>query len=232
MQGALLGGVEGEEGGARALVAARIGGGDEKSRRTRGACSFQRDIEGRDLALALGRRLHRGAQGRAIALGDKVENRQPSLGVALGRGLGEARKRGVGTQHRACGVHGRDRHRGRIENAGEAHLRRAQVFAFDVAGSAIDHQRAGRARRAVAGEGDLVQDARRKQPALAGLEVDVELLRRHFAGRPGYDGEHRAAVSRDDVVDLEPASAELGEIIIEPARQGGVHMRDRAVGLG
>ena len=94
------------------------------------------------------------------------------------------------------------------------------------------HQRAGRPRRALAGERDLVQDARREQPALAGFEVDVELLRRHFAGRAGYDGQHRAAISGDDVVDLEPASAELGEIIIEPARQGRVHMRDRAVGLG
>src|SRR4029077_19891277 len=100
--------------------------------------------------------------------------------------------------------------RGRIENAGEAHLRCAQIFALDVARSTIDHQRPRRARRALAGEGDLVQDACREQAALTGVEVDVELLRRHFAGRPGYDGEHRAAVSGDDVVDLEPAGAELG----------------------
>src|SRR6202034_2398321 len=112
------------------------------------------------------------------------------------------------------------------------HLRGAQIFALDVARSAIDHQRAGRTRRALAGEGDLVQDARWEQPALAGFEIYVELLRRHLAGRPRYDGEHCAAVSSDDVVDLEPASAELGEIIIEPAGQGCVHMRDRAVGFG
>ena len=77
-----------------------------------------------------------------------------------------------------------------------------------------------------------MQNARWDEPPLPGLEVDVELLRRHFAGRSGYDGEHRAAISGDDVVDLEPAGAELGEIIIEPARQGGVHMRDRAIRLG
>ena len=71
-----------------------------------------------------------------------------------------------------------------------------------------------------------------KQPALARLEVDVELLRRHFARAAGHHGEHRAAVSGDDVVDLEPADAELGEIVVEPAGEGGVHMRDRAVGLG
>ena len=75
LQGALLGGVEREEGRARALVAARIGGRDEEPRRTRGARPLERDVEGRDFALALGRRLDRCAQGGAIALGDKVENR-------------------------------------------------------------------------------------------------------------------------------------------------------------
>ena len=36
----------------------------------------------------------------------------------------------------------------------------------------------------------------------------------------------------DDVVDLEPADAELGEIVVEPSGKGGVHVGDRAVGLG
>ena len=44
--------------------------------------------------------------------------------------------------------------------------------------------------------------------------------------------EHRPAVSGDDVVDLEPADAELGEIVVEPAGEGRVHVGDRAVGLG
>ena len=233
LQGALLGGVEREDGRACAFVGARIGRRDEEPRRALRPRALERDVEGRDLTFALGGRLDRFAQRGMIALGDKVENRQPSRGaVASGRGLGEAGKGGVGTQHCACGVHRGDRHRGRIENAGEAHLGRAQVFALDLAGGAIDHQRAGGARRPVAGKGDLVQDARREQPALAGLQVDVELLRRHFARRAGHHGEHRSAVSGDDVVDLEPADAELGEIIVEPAGQGGVHVRDRAVGLG
>ena len=99
-------------------------------------------------------------------------------------------------------------------------------------GAAIDHERTRGTWRPVTGKGDLVQDARREQAALAGLEVDVELLRRHFARRAGHHREHRAAVSGDDVVDLKSASAELGEIIVQPAGQGGVHMRDRAIGLG
>ena len=92
-----------------------------------------------------------------------VEDRQPCLaGVGLGRRRREAREGGVGAQDRAPRVDRRDRHRGRIEDAGEAHLGGAQVLAFDLAGRAIDHQRAGRARRAVAGEGDPVQDAHRQ----------------------------------------------------------------------
>ena len=146
--------------------------------------------------------------------------------------MGEARERGVGTQHAAGGVDRRDRHRGRIENAGEAHFGRAQVFALDLARGAVDHQRAGGARRPVAGKGDFVENARRQQAALTRLEVDVELLGRHFAGRAGDHGEHRAAVSGHDIVDLEPADAELSEIVVEPAGQGGVHMRDRAIRLG
>ena len=143
LERALLGGVEGEDGRARALVALRIGRRDEEARRTRGARRLQRDVERGDLALALGGRLDRRAQGGAIALGDQVEDRQPSLGgVGLERGLGEPRKGGVGTQHRARGVHRRDRHRRRIEDARKAHFRGAQVLALDLAGRAVDHQRA------------------------------------------------------------------------------------------
>ena len=51
-------------------------------------------------------------------------------------------------------------------------------------------------------------------------------------GPPGHHGQHGAAVAGDNVVDLEPADAELGEIVVEPAREGRVHVDDRAVGLG
>ena len=105
-------------------------------------------------------------------------------------------------------------------------------LALDLAGRAIDHQRARGAGRTVAGKSDLVQNAHGQEPALAGLEVDVELLRRHFARPAGDHGQHRPAVACDNVVDLEPADAELGEIVVEPTGQGGVHMADRAVGLG
>ena len=178
LERALLGGVEGEDGCARALVGLRIGRRDEEARRTRGARRLQQHVERSDVALALGGGLDRSAQGGAIALGDQVEDRQPSLGgVGLERGLGEPRKGGVGTQHRALGVNRRDRHRCRIENAGKSNFRRAQVFALDVARRAVDDQRARRAWRSVAGKGNLVEDAHRQHPALARLEVDVELLR-------------------------------------------------------
>ena len=77
-----------------------------------------------------------------------------------------------------------------------------------------------------------MQYAHRQNPALTRLEVDIELLRRHFARAAGHHRQHGAAVSGDDVVDLEPADAELGEVIVEPTGEGGVHVGDRAVGLG
>ncbi len=76
-----------------------------------------------------------------------------------------------------------------------------------------------------------MQDARRQDPALPGLEIDVERLRLHLARPAGHGGEHRAAVARDDVADLEPAEAELGEVVVEPFRQRRVHVDDRPVGL-
>ena len=112
LQRVLLGGVEGEDGGARALVAFRIGRRDEQTGRTRRPCALERNVERRDLALALGRGLDRCAQGGAVAFRDQVEDRQPSLGgVCLRRGLGEPREGGVGAQHSACGVDRRDRDR-------------------------------------------------------------------------------------------------------------------------
>ena len=59
LQGALLGGVEGEDRRARALVAARIGRRDEEARRTRRARALERNVERGDLARALGGRLDR-----------------------------------------------------------------------------------------------------------------------------------------------------------------------------
>jgi len=61
---------------------------------------------------------------------------------------------------------------------------------------------------------DLMQNTRRKQAALTRLEVDVELLRRHPLPPGGDDRKHRASVSGHDVVNLEPAGAELGEIVV------------------
>ena len=65
-----------------------------------------------------------------------------------------------------------------------------------------------------------------------GLRSTSNCCGSHFARTAGHHGEHGAAVAGDDVIDLEPADAELCEIVVEPPGEGGVHMRDRAVGLG
>jgi len=85
LQGALLGGVEREDGRARAFVGARIGGPRREPGRARRAGSFQRDVERRDLALAPGPRPRSMRARRMIALRHDVENRKPSLGDLLRR---------------------------------------------------------------------------------------------------------------------------------------------------
>src|SRR5208337_4900982 len=115
----------------------------------------------------------------------------------------------------------------------ETHLCRAQVFlALEFAWRAVDDQRSGRTRRAVAGKGDLVDYPGRQAPAMPGLQIDVELLGLHLAWLAGHHCQHGAAVACDDVVDLELAEPELGKVEIEPFRKGGVHINDRAVAIG
>ena len=233
LQSALFGGVEREHGSACAFVAPRIGGGDEEAGRARRARALERNVERRDVPLALSGRLDRCSQRGMVTLGDQAKDRRASrAGMGFERVRSEPGKGGVGTQQRAGGVESGDRDRGRIEDPREADFGRPQILAPDLGRRAIDDHRARGAGRAIAGKGDPMQDAHRQQPALARLQVDVEGLRRDVARLARHHGQHRAAVSGQDVVDLEPAYAELGQIVIEPARQSRVHVRDRAVGFG
>ena len=72
--------------------------------------------------------------------------------------------------------------------------------------------------RAVGAERDLVEQPHRHRLAAAGLEIEVEHLGLHFAGRGGERGEQRRALAGDDVGELEPAGADLREIVVEPGR--------------
>ena len=94
-------------------------------------------------------------------------------------------ERGVGAQDPARGVHGRDRHRGRVENAGEAHLGGAQILALSRPGPRLitsERDGPGSPSRAKA---TLCRMRTGTVSAVAGLQVDVEIVGRHFAGRAG-----------------------------------------------
>ncbi len=212
------------------------GSAAETNRRAERAAlrALERNVERRDFAPALGGRGDRLAQGGVVALRHEGEDGQLSAARGRLQRLGdETGEGGVWPQERARGVDRGDRDRRRVEEARETHLCRAQVFlALEFAWRAVDDQRSGRTRRAVAGKGDLVEYPGRQDPALPGLQIDVELLGLHLAWLAGHHRQHGAAVARDDVVDLELAEPELGKVEIEPFRKRRVHINDRAVAIG
>ena len=72
----------------------------------------------------------------------------------------------------------------------------ARCGSVAVVARAVEHQRARGARRAVGAERDLVEQPHRHRAAAAGLEVEVQHLGLHFAGRGGERGQQRRAVAR------------------------------------
>ena len=72
--------------------------------------------------------------------------------------------------------------------------------------------------RAVGAERDLVEQPHRHRAAAAGLEVEVEDLGLHLAGSGGERGKQRRAVAGDDVGELQPAGADLRQVVVEPGR--------------
>ena len=233
LQRALFGGVEGEDGRVRAFVALGIGGRrDEEPRRAR-RLAREGEIDRGDVAFAGARRGERFSERGVVAFGDpRVERRSRFARRRLQRRRRESGEGAVGAQHAAVGRDRSDRHRRRVEEAGEAHFGGAQVFAGVLARGAVERQRARRAGQAGAGEGDAVQQPHRQKLTAAALEVDVEPLRRHFAGTAGDDAEQRRAVAGDDVGEFELSGGELGDIVVEPVGERRVHVDDRAVRIG
>jgi hypothetical protein len=139
-------------------------------------------------------------------------------------------KTGVGAHHRAGTVHGRNRHRGVIEETHEAHFGGALRIGTLVAGAA-DHQRARRAGHAVGTECQFVIEAHRHGLAAAHPQIDIEHLGFDFAGHRYDRGQERSPVARHDVGQLQAARADLGQIVIEPVRQRRVDIDEVAGGI-
>ena len=216
-----------------AFVALRVGGGDEEARRA-GGLAFQRDVEGRDVAFASLAGRDRLAQRRVIALDHAAIDRAGGLRRArLAAPAGASRaKAPLARRTTPCRIDRGDRHGRRIEESREANLGGAQILADVFARRAVEHQRARGAGQPGAGKGDAVQQANRQELAFTTLEIDVEALGRHLPGAAGDDAEQRRAVGGHDVGELELAGRELRDVVIEPIGEGGVHVRDRAVGFG
>ncbi len=139
--------------------------------------AVEHSLDRGDIALAFGGLVDGRDQQAAVARVHGAEDRLVGRAVraqAL-RQLGEA---GIGAHHGAAAVHGRDRHRGVVEEPHEADFGSAFRIGMLVAGAA-DHQRSGGAGHAVGAEGELVIEPHRHGLAAAHPQVDVE----HF----GFD---------------------------------------------
>ena len=72
----------------------------------------------------------------------------------------------------------------------------------------------------------------RHRLAAAHAQIEVEDLGLHFARRRHDDGQQRRAVAGDDVGQLQPARADLRQIVVEPVRQRGVDVGNVAGRIG
>ena len=133
----------------------------------------------------------------------------------------------IGAHHAAVLVDGRDRHRRVVEEPHEADFGGALRIGAVVAG-AIEHQRARRAGRAVGAESKLVEHPNRQRAAAAGAQIEIEHFGLDLARRAPQRRQQRRAVAGDQVGKLEPARADLGQILIEPIGERRVEIDDVA----
>jgi hypothetical protein len=78
---------------------------------------------------------------------------------------------------------------------------------------------------------DAVQQTHGQALPIAALEVHVELLGLDGARSARNGGHQSGAIASDDIGQALTARADLGQIIIQPARQGGVHVVDSAISV-
>ena len=190
--------------------------------------AVEHHLDGRNIALPFRGLVDRGDHQMAVALAHRAEDRLAGRAVRV-QALRELGVAGVGAHHRAAAIDGRDRHRGMIEEAHEAHFGGALRIGALVA-RAADHQRARGAGHAVCAEGELVVEPHRHGLAAARPKIDVEHFGFDFTGHRWNRGQQRRAVAGHDVGELQPARTDLGEVVIQPVRQRGVDIDDIARG--
>ena len=95
----------------------------------------------------------------------------------------------------------------------------------------IESERARGARRAIGAKRDFMKQAHGDRLAAARLRSRSKNFGLDLSGRGIQRGQQRRTLSRDDVAKLERARADLGEIVIEPGRQGRIEIDDVACGI-
>ena len=227
LQRALFGGVERIDRRAAGALLPRWG---HEQAGGASVVAADRDVHGRDVALGGDGVAHCAFQRRPVALEHAVVDRPLAPVPTAQGGRHHLQKGGVGLRDDAVGIGDRDGHRRGVEHPGEANLGGAEILARFLARRAADHQRARGAGQAVLPERDAVQQANGQALAAAALQVHVEALGAHLARTAGDAGEQGGAAARHEIGQGEAAGADLGEIVVQPGGQGGVHVTDVAVG--
>ncbi len=135
----------------------------------------------------------------------------------------QPREQRIGADDAPFPIDGGDRHRGIVEEAHEADFGGALRIGAVVAG-AVEHERARGAGRAVGAEGELVEQPHRQLAAAAGLQIEIDDFGFQLARRGSQRGQERGAVAGDEVGELQPAGADLRQILVEPVGERGVEI--------
>ena len=205
---------------------------ETKKRADRAALALDRRIDRRDFAFAFARRRDRRAQAGVIALRDAAKDRGPDLaGRRLQSPGRQTRKGAVGSPHApfastvaiAIGVELKMR-------AKRTSAARKSSPVVSLGPRSSTSVREGPGRPSLENATRWRMRTGRKRPWRR-LQIDVELLGRHFARPAGNDRHQRRAVGGHDIRQFELAGRELGEIIVEPAGERRIHIGDRAVWL-
>ena len=194
------------------------------------ALAGERRVDRRDDAGAVGGGGERGGEVGLVLVGDQIGERARAVRSDARE---HAQERRVGAPDAALAVDRRDGDGRVVEEAGEAHLGRAQRFRHLLAGRAVEHHRAGGAGRAVDGHRHAVEQAHRQALAVGAHEVEIDdggAVAHLVVGR--RRGEQRDAVALDDVGELERAGVEARQVDAQPFGERRVHVDDAPVGLG
>ena len=188
------------------------------------------DVDGREIGLAGEALGDRQRQRGPARLGDEIGHRLLTAArVAAGH---DAREGRIGAADPTLPVERRDAKRSVVEKPREAHLGGAQGFGLARFGTAIEHHGARGQRRAVLGEGDLVQQPDRQRPPVAANEVEiVGFGSSSFTVASLRRGQEMTGAASDEILDRERAVEAVGEIAAEPLRQRRVHRPDMAVAV-